>query len=152
MYWMKFWNDWTVTEMVKKYVLDQEHIELVEQVKSEYGLKSDSAALRYIIEEYQKNCQKKEENKELIDEFLEAYHQKYYAMFERLRWASQTAEMNTIMLLDAMNTMLISQNLENGVLTEAFMSPVLEMSKSVYKEKIAHFKQKKDDRKNKKRG
>lgn len=154
---MKFLDDWMVIgmadkecNMVKKYVVKQKHIDLVEQVKSDYGLKNDSAALRYIIEEYEKNCQKKKENSELIEDFLEAYHQKYYALFDRLRWASQTAEMNSMILLDAINTMLVLQDVKEGVLTDTFMSPVLALSKSAYKEKIAHFKQKKDDRKHKK--
>lgn len=156
MSWMKCLGDWMVIGMVekecnlvKKYVVEQKHVDLVKQVKSDYGLKNDSAALRYIIEEYEKNCQKKKENSELIEEFLEAYHQKYYALFDRLRWATQTAEMNSMILLDAINTMLILQDVKDGVLVDSFMSPVLALSKSAYKEKIAHFKQKKDDRKNK---
>lgn len=133
--------------MIKKYIIEEKHAALINRIREEHGLKNDSAALRFILDEYETDNKEKEKDMQRIDNFLEAYHKKYYAMFDRLRWASQTAEMNTTMLLDAVNTMLIAQDVENPVLTEAYLSPVLDESRSAYKAKIAYFKQKKDDRK-----
>lgn len=109
-----------------------------------------SATLRYIIQEYQKNEQQKENDAALISGLLESYNQKYYALFERLRWASQTAEMNTTILLDAINTILIKDDVRESILREAIQAPVIADSQNAYKEKIAYFKQQKDDRNKKK--
>lgn len=144
---MKCWTDWMVIRMIKKYIIEEKHADIINHVREEQHLKNDSAAIRFILDEYEKNSKEKENDMQRIEVFLEAYHKKYYSMFERLRWASQVSEMNTTMILDAVNTMLITQDIENPVLTEAYLSPVLDVSKSSYKEKIAYFKQKKDDRK-----
>lgn len=45
--------------VVKKYVLDQECIDTISKVKADKEFKNDSATLRYIIQEYQKNEQQK---------------------------------------------------------------------------------------------
>lgn len=136
--------------VVKKYVLDQECIDTISKVKVDKEFKNDSATLRYIIQEYQKNEQQKENDAALISGLLESYNQKYYALFERLRWASQTAEMNTTILLDAINTILIKDDVRESILREAIQAPVIADSQNAYKEKIAYFKQQKDDRNKKK--
>lgn len=136
--------------VVKKYVLDQECIDTISKVKADKEFKNDSATLRYIIQEYQKNEQQKENDAALISGLLESYNQKYYALFERLRWASQTAEMNTTILLDAINTILIKDDVRESILREAIQAPVIADSQNAYKEKIAYFKQQKDDRNKKK--
>ena len=136
--------------VVKKYVLDQECIDTISKVKADKEFKNDSATLRYIIQEYQKNEQQKENDAALISGLLESYNQKYYALFERLRRASQTAEMNTTILLDAINTILIKDDVRESILREAIQAPVIADSQNAYKEKIAYFKQQKDDRNKKK--
>ena len=136
--------------VVKKYVLDQECIDTISKVKADKEFKNDSATLRYIIQEYQKNKQQKENDAALISGLLESYNQKYYALFERLRWASQTAEMNTTILLDAINTILIKDDVRESILREAIQAPVIADSQNAYKEKIAYFKQQNDDRNKKK--
>ena len=112
--------------VVKKYVLDQECIDTISKVKADKEFKNDSATLRYIIQEYQKNEQQKENDAALISGLLESYNQKYYALFERLRWASQTAEMNTTILLDAKYRCYISTGTEllccSGVVKERYQS------------------------------
>ena len=135
--------------MNKLFVISDEDLELIKKTKEEHHLKNDSETLRYILKQYKLSVKKENAEDEFIEKFLNAYQKKYYTLFERLRWASQTSEKNTTMLLDAINTMLIMNDMNDGVLVEAFISPVLEMSQTSYKEKIAHFKQMKDDRKRK---
>lgn len=132
----------------KKYVLDQEQLDLIQKVKEEKNLKNDSATLRYIITQYAAFLQEEDRERLLIERMLNAYHEKYYALFERLKWASQTSEMNSTIILDAMNTFLISEDINEAILTNAVEAPVVNISKTAYKERIAYFKQKKDDRKN----
>lgn len=133
--------------MKKLFVIEDKHIDIINEVKTEKFLKNDSETLRFILEEYERTVKKKKSEDEFIEKLLEAYQQKYYKLFERLRWASQTAEKNSTLLLDAVNTILLLNDINDGVMIDTFVSPVLEMSNNAYKEKIAYFKQMKDDRK-----
>lgn len=136
--------------MIKKlYTLDNSQVQVIESVKTEQGFTDSSKALRYIVDEYEKTIKKKNQEDEFIEKLLDAYNKKYYALFERLRWASQTSEKNSTMLLDAVNTILLIQDITDGILVDAIQAPVLQMSQTAYKEKIAYFKQMKDDRKRK---
>lgn len=136
--------------MIKKlYTLDNSQVQVIECVKTEQGFTDSSKALRYIVDEYEKTIKKKNQEDEFIEKLLDAYNKKYYALFERLRWASQTSEKNSTMLLDAVNTILLIQDITDGILVDAIQAPVLQMSQTAYKEKIAYFKQMKDDRKRK---
>lgn len=136
--------------MTKKlYSIEDSQIQTIEKVKVEQGFTDNSQALRFIIDEYKQTIKKKNQEDEFIEKLLEAYHKKYYALFERLRWASQTSEKNSTMLLDAVNTILLIQDITDGILVDAIQAPVLQMSQTAYKEKIAYFKQMKDDRKRK---
>lgn len=132
--------------MTKKYVLDQEQLDLIQKVKEEKNIKNDSATLRYIIMQYAAFLQEDDREQMFINRLMNAYHAKYYAMFERLKWACQTSEMNSTILLDAINTLLISEDIDETILTGVAEAPIVNMSRTAYKEKIAYFKQKKDDR------
>lgn len=133
--------------MNKLFIIEDKHLEILNKVKTEKFFKSDSETIRFILEEYNRTIKKEKSEDEFIEKLLEAYHRKYYKLFERLRWASQTAEKNSTLLLDAVNTILLLNDIDDGVMTDTFISPVLEMSNNAYKEKIAYFKQMKDDRK-----
>lgn len=135
--------------MNKLFIIEDKHLEILNKVKTEKFFKSDSETIRFILEEYNRTIKKEKSEDEFIEKLLEAYHRKYYKLFERLRWASQTAEKNSTLLLDAVNTILLLNDIDDGVMTDTFISPVLEMSNNAYKEKIAYFKQMKDDRKRK---
>lgn len=74
------------------------------------------------------------------------FSKNYYAFFERLRWATRTSEENSIFLLDAVNTILVNDNIKDGVPVEVYMHPVIATSKANHKRKVEHFKQAKDDR------
>ena len=55
----------------------------------------------------------------------------------------------TILLLDAINSLLWLFNAKECFRTEQFMHPVIQESQDALKEKIAYFKQQSDDRKSK---
>ena len=136
--------------MEKKFGVEQTHINIIESVKFEKSFSTNSEALRFIIEQYEINKHQKSRDDEIINRFLEAFHEKYYTLFERLRWASQMSEKNSTIILDAINTLLFAQNVNDVILTDSLQTPVVKESAEIYKSKIAHFKQKKDERKRKK--
>lgn len=95
---------------------------------------------------YMENLDEDIRNQKLVDLFMETFSKNYYAFFERLRWATRTSEENSIFLLDAVNTILVNDNIKDGVPVEVYMHPVIATSKANHKRKVEHFKQAKDDR------
>ena len=75
---------------------------------------------------------------------------KHYYSKERLRWSTQTAEQNSIVMLDAINTLLFMFDAETLIPADNAPHKVITQSKHMMKEKIAHFKQMSDDRKRRK--
>lgn len=103
------------------------------------------AALRYILKSYEE----KEDKRKLIEEAISVYETEMKGFHERLKWSTTMSERNTIMLLDAVNTILFSQGVDNCIPIEDIEHPVLARSREILKKKLAHFKQQKDDRKRK---
>lgn len=120
--------------------LSEEDIEILKAIKTERGMKSDSQVVSWLIR--QANQDKQELAKIIREELEENYLNK-----ERTKWATQTAEQNSILLLDAMNTLLHMFNAKDCISTEIAMHPVLKQSQDSMKKKIAYFKQKSDERK-----
>ena len=109
--------------------------------RKECSLKK-SATISFLLN---KHLTEKEELAVVIRQELE----KNYLPAQRIRWGVQTAEQNTILLLDAINSLLWLFNAKECFRTEQFMHPVIQESQDALKEKIAYFKQQSDDRKSK---
>lgn len=128
---------------MRKCISISDHdLELLEHCKKENGLTSDSATISFLLN---KHLTEKEELAVVIRQELE----KNYLPAQRIRWGVQTAEQNTILLLDAINSLLWLFNAKECFRTEQFMHPVIQESQDALKEKIAYFKQQSDDRKSK---
>lgn len=138
--------------MRKEFLLDPEEVDFVKAIKKKEGLRSESEALRWILEEYQKQ----EETEMMIDSVVRKAFQEEKEgeriLLERIRWAAQTAEQNSIQMIDAMNTILTTGKLKGDacIFTEVHEHPVLRDSRERIKQRIAHFKQAKDDREKRK--
>lgn len=126
----------------KLFQLKESDIEVLRRVKEEYKFSSDVAALRYIINEYSKNI-------ELVDSISERLKEDNRKFNERLRWATRTAEENSIMILDAVNLILHLNGNKQLLSFEEDPAVSLLESQARYKKKIAHFKQAKDNRERK---
>lgn len=137
---------------VKSYRLDEEKELILKEIMQKHDFKSEGAAITFLLDEYVKQKEEEEKMAATAELFLEKFSERYYSFFERLRWATRTSEKNSIMLLDAINTILVNQNLNDCIDIDTYMSPVLATSEDIYKNKIAHFKQAKDDRNAKKGG
>jgi hypothetical protein len=123
------------------YMTD-ENLDIVKRVMEEQKLVSESATVSFIINEYAKQ-------KTLSEEIVERINKENKAWMERVRWATKTAEVNSQILIDAINTMLLIQGVKYCSHIEYDKSPVIEQSEEKIKERIAHFKQEKDNRKRK---
>lgn len=137
----------------KHFNLEEDVIEIIQRVKKEQGFKTEVKALSYIVREYDSRREdviSDEAASKLADVFLAKYNEQYYKYMDRIRWAIQTAETNSIIAKDVLNTMLINQGISHCVLTDVSTSPVIETSLEWQKNKVEHFKQQKEDRKRRK--
>lgn len=131
-----------MSEKVRKnYNLKKETVEKIHQVMEERNM-NETSALEFIVNEYFNRA-------DYIDAIIDRLLERDKSYRERLRWATRTAEINSQMLLDAMNTILVSKKFEYCCFPEAYMSPVLEQSKENIDRKIEHYKQEKDNRERK---
>lgn len=122
--------------------LTEKEVSVLKSIKEEKRLKSDSAVISYLLNN---STEEQKEFAKLIREELE----ENYLPKERIRWGVQTAEQNSIVLLDAINTLLWMLNAKDCIRTEVATHPVLEQSQKELKKKIAYFKQKSDERRSK---
>ena len=119
--------------MIRKCIqITETNNEVLKNLKKELSFSSESQVINYLIQNSAKSLEERIA-KAVIQEMNDSYLSK-----ERLKWSLQTAEQNSIILLDAVNTCITTDFLPNEVITQ---------SKNNLKEKITHFKQKSDDRK-----
>lgn len=131
-----------MSEKVRKnYNFRKETVEKIHLVMEERNM-NETSALEFIVDEYFNRSN-------YIDEAIDRLFERDKKYRERLRWATRTAEINSQMLLDAVNTILVSKSYEYCCFPEAYMSPVLQQSKENIERKIEHFKQEKDNRERK---
>lgn len=127
---------------VRKHITFSDNVyQKLEEIKLENGFGTDSEAIAFLIVS---DDQIKRTAIAVREELEENYMKK-----ERLNWATKTAEQNSIVLLDAVNTMLHMLKADACIPVELAAHPVVNQSQERIKEKIAHFKQKSDERKSK---
>ena len=79
--------------------LSEEDVTLLNSIKKKYGFKSDGQTVSYLIHKHEQGF---EELAVAVRKELE----ENYLPKERIRWGVQTAEQNTIMMMDVLNTLL----------------------------------------------
>ena len=128
--------------MQKHYNLSEKGIAVIKAVQKEQGFRLERDALEYILA----NFDRREEEEKIADAVIRKLDTDYIQR-DRLKWSTQTAEQNSIILLDCLNTLLFSMNIQDIVPVDSAPSPVIRNSKTRIKEKIAWFKQQSDERK-----
>ena len=82
----------------------------------------------------------------VAERFLSKFDEKYKNLFTGLRLASRNADVNSDILIEAFNTFFISYQIEKAYTTDTVKSPALEACRTSVKDRIAAYKQKKDDK------
>ena len=109
--------------MRKEYRLEASDIKIVEEIKFEMGLKSDSEAIRYIIRQYGR---RKESGRNIQLTIL------------------RQVEERVDILLDIANTELIERNAEQVYPVRMVESPVISNAKRLRREVLSDKKQRSD--------
>ncbi len=123
--------------MVRKtYHMDENTLEILRRVRSENPeLENDSAALRYIVADYEKLKTGKQAGKDMKAALV----------------IGRSNEEKLDIILDVLNSFLVATGQETCVPAAYMESPVITKSREYRKDKVAHLKQRKDYEK-KKRG
>lgn len=133
-------------KMSKRVLIGEEEVAILEQVKQEQSFITDRAALSYLIGEYERLSKEKTMMEKVVRKVLLEQLEILQPTIERIKWASSEAEKNSIMILDSLNATLIYQDMRGDCLVEEAEAKVIRKSRGRIKEKISHFKQKKDER------
>lgn len=132
-------------------MLSEDNVKVLEEIKSKHNIKTDSKGINFIIEEYTHLLTKKSNlesnNQILVEHLLNGISEQYGQFFHKASWALRISETNSVLLLDAINTMLVSQGLTNAIPVDTWESPVITESRKVRKDKIEYNKQVKDNSK-----
>ena len=112
----------------KNIYFDEKEYEKLQDMKLKYGLKSDSAAINFLL---QSESLTDEIAKSVVKEFEESYMKS-----ERLKWGVRTAEQNSVLLLDSINTILNVLKLSELISVDEQESPVIKESRKKLDKKI----------------
>ena len=86
----------------KELTLYKDNIEYVKKIKAEQGLRSLSAAVDYIIMQHKKMTD--EQTDIVAEKLLTKIEEKYKNMFTRLRLGVTTADKNSQVMLEILNS------------------------------------------------
>ncbi len=120
----------------KTYMLTEKSIEVIDGVKAELGFKTETAALTYIINEYEKS--------KAVNDKLDSLSN----ALTRIRLGTRTAEHNSIIIKDILNTFLQSQKIswEPWYCDDEFLKHKLVREiEGHLNEKLSQYKQVKDN-------
>lgn len=131
---------------MRRVIVEENDAKVIDEVKEQFDIATDRMALSFMIAEYERLTKDKTGLERLLERILEVKIEELRNTLERIKWASSEAERNTIMILDGLNAQFIYEDMKSEYLLEEAVAPVFQKSKARIKEKISHFKQKKDER------
>lgn len=126
--------------MKKHYELPNSVVNIIHNVMEKEGFKYEVEAVRFIIIQY-------EYKEKFMKDVMAAFDEKYKDLFTRLRLGTRTAEQNSIVLLDAINTLLYQfDGIDKLMPAGSFdtVNPVVKESKVQLAERINAYKQRKN--------
>ena len=129
----------------KLFYLEESNLIILKKLQEELKLSSGSQVINYLLKQAAEQPAMEEKIAIAVRKELE----ENYLSKERIRWGVQTAEQNSMIILDVLNTLLHKEKLSTCIDIDFAPSPVIEQSKELIKRRIHYFKQKSDERKSK---
>lgn len=125
----------------KTFGITEDNIETLKKIRMEKGFTTDSQVINYLLSKERNPSEKQ------IAIAVRKELEKNYIQSQRLRWSTQIAEQNSIIILDILNTWLQKNDIGDCISVEFAAAPVIEQSRNIIRERVAYFKQKSDERK-----
>lgn len=129
----------------KECTLYNENLEYVKKIKEDRNVSSFSAALDIIISEHKKN--NGEQINALADIVVARITEKYENLFTRMRLGVNTADRNSQVMLEILNSLIWHLEAENFYPTDKMEAEIVKESIEHVKKKIEYYKQLKDNKK-----
>lgn len=131
----------------KIFQLTEEDQKNLEIIKNRNHMSTDVATIRYALQKTAENIEERDKEQRMVENIVNLLLARNSDYEHIIRSSVRETEKNTNMLLDAINTMLFQGKIDTCIPVESIMSPVLSTSEEQYKNRIAHKKQRKDDKK-----
>lgn len=122
----------------KLFYLEESNLIILKKLQEELKLSSGSQVINYLLKQAAEQPAMEEKIAIAVRKELE----ENYLSKERIRWGVQTAEQNSMIILDVLNTLLHKEKLSTCIDIDFAPSPVIEQSKERIKRRIHYFKQK----------
>lgn len=127
----------------KSFALTEEEIQYIEEYRKEHGLKNSSAALRDIIGNYRNTV----DTKAIIDKVLDEMENRYLQKFQKVKYSLSATDINIQVILEILNTILLSQNNLAYIPMEVVKSEIITEAQGNIKKTIANKQQRKNSNK-----
>ena len=134
-----------MTKKQKLFYIEESNLSIIKSLQEDLGLSSESQVINYLLKQAVEQPAMEQRIAVAVRKELE----ENYLSKERIRWGVQTAEQNSMVILDVLNTLLHKEKLSTCIDVDFAPSPVVEQSKERIKKRINYFKQKSDERKSK---
>ncbi len=134
-----------MTKKQKLFYIEESNLSIIKSLQEDLGLSSESQVINYLL----KRAVEQPAMEQRIAVAVRKELEENYLSKERIRWGVQTAEQNSMVILDVLNTLLHKEKLSTCIDVDFAPSPVVEQSKERIKKRIHYFKQKSDERKSK---
>ena len=134
-----------MTKKQKLFYIEESNLSIIKSLQEDLGLSSESQVINYLL----KQAVEQQAMEQRIAVAVRKELEENYLSKERIRWGVQTAEQNSMVILDVLNTLLHKEKLSTCIDVDFAPSPVVEQSKERIKKRIHYFKQKSDERKSK---
>ena len=134
-----------MTKKQKLFYIEESNLSIIKSLQEDLGLSSESQVINYLLKQAVEQPAMEQRIAVAVRKELEGN----YLSKERIRWGVQTAEQNSMVILDVLNTLLHKEKLSTCIDVDFAPSPVVEQSKERIKKRIHYFKQKSDERKSK---
>ena len=134
-----------MTKKQKLFYIEESNLSIIKSLQEDLGLSSESQVINYLLKQAVEQPAMEQRIAIAVRKELE----ENYLSKERIRWGVQTAEQNSMVILDVLNTLLHKEKLSTCIDVDFAPSPVVEQSKERIKKRIHYFKQKSDERKSK---
>lgn len=131
----------------KIFQLTEEDQKNLEIIKNRNHMSTDVATIRYSLQKTAENIEERDKEQRMVENIVNLLLARNLDYEHMIRSSVRETEKNTNMLLDAINTILFQGKIDTCIPVESIMSPVLSTSEEQYKNRIAHKKQRKDDKK-----
>lgn len=130
----------------KDLTLDESTVDFVNQYKIENCSRSFSAALDEIISKYKEhqNGFVEEVGKSTLIEIKEEYDE----IIKKTKFSARSADINSQVIIEILNTILLSMQMEHYYPTTEVTSTVLSDSRKTVTDRIEYYKQYRENNKN----